>query len=117
MEHLFLRCFLSPNGKERTDCIPPRFGPSLRKMKRLVLHRGKASSEILFVPQCCDAPVCKLHIGCGSVPFRRLSILSHKTNTKLAAGFSQRQQVNLTNLDSSMEFKYVQTSILFQPRD
>lgn len=38
IEHLFLRCFLSPNGKERTDCIPLRFGPSLHKRRLLVLH-------------------------------------------------------------------------------
>lgn len=47
-EHLFLRCFLLPNGKERTDCIPLRFGPSLQKRRLLVLHSKKGSSETLF---------------------------------------------------------------------
>lgn len=70
IEHLFLRCFLSPNGKERTDCIPLRFGPSLQKRRLLVLHSEKGSSETVFSPlipttcpcKCCFALVCKLRI-------------------------------------------------------
>lgn len=50
IEHLFLRCFLSPNGKERTDCIPLRFGPSLQKRRLLVLHSVKGSNETVFFP-------------------------------------------------------------------
>lgn len=49
-EHLFLRCFLSPNGKERTDCIPLRFGPSLQKRRLLVLHSEKGSCDFLSLP-------------------------------------------------------------------
>lgn len=45
MGHLFLRCFLSPNGKGRTDCIPLRFGPSLHKRRLLVLRSENGSSE------------------------------------------------------------------------
>lgn len=88
MGHLFLRCFLSPNGKGRTDCIPLRFRPSLHKRRLLVLRSENGSSETcpptpFLVPTtyACECFFCtslsatyvlqlqEKHFGCGSFPF------------------------------------------------